>query len=55
MTSTDILRALMSFELDAGIAYIDNEPLDHVRMQPIGKEEYVLVTPDDRRRRDRRP
>jgi DNA-binding transcriptional LysR family regulator len=47
MTSNDILRALMSFELDAGITYIDNEPLDHVRTHPIGKEEYVLVTPAD--------
>jgi DNA-binding transcriptional LysR family regulator len=47
MTSTDILRALMSFELDAGITYIDNEPLGHVRTHAIGKEEYVLVTPAD--------
>jgi DNA-binding transcriptional LysR family regulator len=47
MTSTDILRALMSFELDAGITYIDNEPLEHVRTHAIGKEEYVLVTPAD--------
>ena len=47
MTSTDILRALSAFELDGGITYIDNEPLHHVRMHPIGREEYVLVTPCD--------
>lgn len=47
MTSTDIVRAIASFELDAGITYIDNEPLDHVRMYPMSREEYVLVTPAD--------
>jgi len=47
MTSIDILRSIASFELDAGITYIDNEPLDHVRAHPIGREEYVLVTPGD--------
>ena len=45
MTSTDILRALDAFELDAGITYIDAEPLDRVRVHPIALEEYVLVTP----------
>ena len=45
MSSTDIARALDSFELDAGITYIDAEPLDRVRVHPIALEEYVLVTP----------
>jgi DNA-binding transcriptional LysR family regulator len=47
MNSTDILRALSAFELDGGVTYIDNEPLHHVRMTPIGREEYVLVTPGE--------
>ena len=47
MPSIDMLRAIDAFELDAGITYIDNEPLDHVRTHPIGREEYVLVTPGD--------
>ncbi len=46
MTSTDITRALDAFELDAGITYIDNEPIDHVQTIPLGFEEYVLVTPE---------
>lgn len=47
LTSIEILREIAAFELDAGITYIDNEPLDHVRSIPIGREEYVLVTPPD--------
>ena len=47
MTSIDIVRALAAFELDAGITYVDNEPLERVRTYPIGHEEYVLVTPED--------
>jgi DNA-binding transcriptional LysR family regulator len=47
MNSTDILRAVAAFELDGGITYIDNEPLHHVRINPIGSEEYVLLTPGD--------
>jgi DNA-binding transcriptional LysR family regulator len=47
MASTDILRALAAFELDGGITYVDNEPLHHVQITPIGSEEYVLVTPGD--------
>ena len=47
MTSIEILRALDAFDLDGAITYIDNEPLDRVRMQPIAREEYVLVTPGD--------
>jgi len=47
MTSIDIARAIAAFELDAGITYVDNEPLDHVRTLPIACEEYVLVTPRD--------
>lgn len=47
MTSIDILRAIALFELDAGITYLDNEPLDHVRAYPMSHEQYVLVTPTD--------
>jgi DNA-binding transcriptional LysR family regulator len=47
MSSIAILRDLASFELDGGITYLDNEPVEHVRALPIGREEYVLVTPED--------
>jgi DNA-binding transcriptional LysR family regulator len=45
MTSNEILRSLAAFELDAGLTYVDNEPLDHVRAQPVEEERYVLVLP----------
>lgn len=44
-TSIAILRGLAAFELDAGITYIDNEPLEHVRALPIYDEEYVAIIP----------
>lgn len=44
--STEILRNLSIFELDAGITYIDNEPLEHVRVLPIYDERYVAVIPE---------
>jgi DNA-binding transcriptional LysR family regulator len=45
MTSIDIMNALHDFELDAGITYLDGEPLGNVRALPLLRERYVLVTP----------
>lgn len=47
MSSSQILRSLEAFEIDCGITYIDNEPLEHVLSVAVDTEEYVLVTPDD--------
>src|SRR5262249_27573669 len=33
------------FTLDAGISYLDNEPLARVRTVPLYRERYVLITP----------
>jgi DNA-binding transcriptional LysR family regulator len=43
--SADIQRGIEDFELDAGITYLDNEPLEHVRAKPIYEEEFVFLTP----------
>ncbi|WP_131114569.1 LysR family transcriptional regulator [Lichenihabitans psoromatis] len=43
-TSDDILRKLENFEIDAGVTYIDNESLTHVRMLPLYYERYRYVT-----------
>jgi DNA-binding transcriptional LysR family regulator len=43
MTSIEIQRGLDSFELHAGITYLDNEPLARVRALPLYRERYVLV------------
>ena len=45
-TSQDIQRGVDDFELDAGITYLDNEPLERVRVKPVYTEEYVFLTPE---------
>lgn len=44
MTSRAIQKGLDAFELDAGVTYLDNEPLEHVRRVPLYNERYVFVT-----------
>jgi DNA-binding transcriptional LysR family regulator len=44
MTSLAMQRALDSFEIDAGLTYLDNEPLQHARTMPLYRESYVFVT-----------
>lgn len=43
-SSVDIQRGLDEFELHAGVTYLDNEPLAHVRGLPLYEERYVLLT-----------
>ncbi len=54
MTSRSIQKGLDAFELDAGVTYLDNEPLEHVRRVPLYKERYVFVTSADSRYEGRR-
>ncbi len=44
--SNEIQRGLDDFELEAGLTYLDNEPLLNVRCLPLYQERYVLVTGD---------
>ncbi len=44
-TSIDIQAGLDEFRLEAGITYLDNEPLSHVRAIPLYREQYLLITP----------
>ena len=46
-TSQEIQRGVEEFELDIGVTYLDNEPLEHVRVKPIYNEEYLFLTPAD--------
>jgi DNA-binding transcriptional LysR family regulator len=46
LSSAEIQRGLDDFTIDAGITYLDNEPLVGVRAQPLYRERYVLVTHD---------
>jgi DNA-binding transcriptional LysR family regulator len=43
LSSIEIQRGLDDFDLHAGITYLDNEPLAHVRSQPLYRERYVLL------------
>jgi DNA-binding transcriptional LysR family regulator len=45
LTSQAIQRSLEEFEIDAGVTYLDQDPLDHVEVVPLYAERYVLVTP----------
>lgn len=42
-TSIQILTALDTLEIDAGITYLDNEPLGRVRSVPLYSERYCLL------------
>jgi len=42
-TSAEILEKLENLEIDAGLTYLDNEPLGRVTTVPIYSERYVLV------------
>ena len=45
--SREILTMLDNYEADAGISYIDNEPLGRVDTAPLYREEYVVVCARD--------
>jgi len=42
LTSREIERRLGEYEIDAGITYLDNEPIAGVRTIPVARERYVL-------------
>ncbi|GAU85495.1 hydrogen peroxide-inducible genes activator [Bosea sp. BIWAKO-01] len=47
LTSAEIQSRIDNFELDVGLTYLDNEPLDRVISKPIYLESYVLLTRED--------
>jgi DNA-binding transcriptional LysR family regulator len=47
MTSRAIQNALTVLEIDGGLTYLDNEPLDHVRKVPLYRERYIFVARRD--------
>jgi DNA-binding transcriptional LysR family regulator len=44
MSSREIQKGLDDYELDAGVTYLDNEPLSNVRMVPLYTERYFFLT-----------
>lgn len=47
LTSAEIQQRIDNFELDVGLTYLDNEPLERVISKPIYLESYVLLTRED--------
>lgn len=46
-TSNEVLRRLENFEVDAGVTYLDNEPIGRNRVVPLYQERYRLLTAAD--------
>ena len=46
-TSSDVLGLLENLEVDAGLTYIENEPVGKVRTIPLYRESYRLLTSPD--------
>lgn len=46
-TSIEVLTLLGNLEIDAGITYLDNEPLGRVNTVPLYQERYQLLTAPD--------
>jgi DNA-binding transcriptional LysR family regulator len=46
-TSMEVLAGLDNLEIDAGISYIDNEPIGRARAIPLYREQYRLLTSAD--------
>ena len=44
MTSRAIQHGIDSFEIECGLTYLDNEPLENVRRVPLYQERYVFIT-----------
>lgn len=44
LNSRAIQRGLDAFEIDGGLTYLENEPLENVRCVPLYHEHYVFVT-----------
>jgi len=44
-TSAEILEAIENLSIDAGISYLDNEPVGRVTTVPLFSERYCLVVP----------
>ncbi|MET0406806.1 MAG: LysR family transcriptional regulator [Hyphomicrobium sp.] len=46
MSSEEILRGLNDYSIDAGITYLDNEPINGLLATPLYIERYCLFVPD---------
>lgn len=47
LSSREIVQRLAEFDLDIGMTYVDGEPLGTVRVAPLYRERYLLLTAAD--------
>jgi len=47
LSSREIVQRLGGFDIDIGMTYVDGEPLGSVRVVPLYRERYLLLTPAD--------
>ena len=45
LNSQEIERGIEEFELEAGLTYLDAEPIERVKARPVCVEEYMFLTP----------
>ncbi|TCR66564.1 LysR family transcriptional regulator [Bosea sp. BK604] len=43
LTSRAIAQGLDAFEIDGGLTYLDNEPIEHVRRLPLYRERFIFI------------
>jgi DNA-binding transcriptional LysR family regulator len=53
LSSAEIMRRLVAFELDAGLTYLTDAEPDESRTLPLYRERYLLLTPDEGRLTER--
>lgn len=46
-SSEEIIRGLHDFSIEAGITYLDNEPVEGLMKVPLYREQYCLFVPED--------
>lgn len=54
LTSRAIQKALDGFEIDGGVTYLDNEPIENARKMPLYRERFVFVVKRDHAFADRK-
>ncbi len=53
LSSEEILRGLGDYSIDAGITYLDNEPIDDLLATPLYAERYCLFVPEGHKMAER--
>ena len=53
LSSEEILRGLGDYSIDAGITYLDNEPIDDLLATPLYTERYCLFVPEGHKMAER--